>query len=113
MTMTALPKQPKNFCTLIVLSFARAGVLCPSPTMALKPPSGPTVTTDRQDYPPFSYVDITGTGFIPGETVVNQIVQIAGPNPGTAYDPWEVVANSDGNYVTTWLVFSDELIGAT
>src|SRR2546425_7376013 len=111
--MAALPKQPRNFRALIVLSFAMAGVLCPSLSMARKLPGEPTVTTDRQDYPPFSYVDITGTGFMPGETVINQIVQIAGPNPGTTYDPWEVVADTNGNYVTTWLVFSDDLIGAT
>src|SRR5439155_3930472 len=27
------------------------------------------IATDLDDYPPFSYVDIIGTGFLPGETV--------------------------------------------
>jgi hypothetical protein len=76
-------------------------------------PSGPTVTTDRQDYPPFSTVDITGTGFQPGETVSNQIVQIVGPAVGTAYAPWEAVADTNGGFVTTWYVFTDELLNTT
>src|SRR5438093_12768818 len=33
------------------------------------PNTEPTLTTDRDDYPPFSYVYFTGTGFQPGETV--------------------------------------------
>ena len=109
--MTALPKQPKNFRALIVL-LTLANLVCPNVSMARKLAS-PMVTTDRLDYPPFSYVDITGTGFQPGEKIINWILQIAGPNPGTSYDPWEVVADTNGNYVTTWLVFSDDLVGAT
>src|SRR5438309_10138782 len=31
------------------------------------PAEGPTLTTDREDYPPFSYVYFHGTGFQPGE----------------------------------------------
>src|SRR5437867_3369717 len=34
-----------------------------------QPYNGATLTTDRQDYPPFSYVYFHGTGFQPGETV--------------------------------------------
>src|SRR6266566_3581407 len=114
--MTAPYKQPKIFCTVIVLSLALAGAVYPTLSVAqaaTNAPSGPTVTTDRQDYAPFSYVDITGAGFRSGETVSNQIVQIAGPKPGTAYEPWEVVADTNGNFVTTWFVFTEDLIGAT
>ncbi|HTL57694.1 MAG TPA: hypothetical protein VL361_18555, partial [Candidatus Limnocylindrales bacterium] len=75
--------------------------------------TGATVTTDKQDYPPFSYVDITGAGFQPGETVSNIVIQIEGPAAGTAYEPWEVTADADGNFTTTWLVFSDELLNTT
>ncbi len=41
--------------------------------------SAPTVTTDLEDYAPFSYVQITGAGFQPGEIVNNQVVQVQGP----------------------------------
>ena len=42
----------------------------------------PTLTTDLEDYPPFSYVYFTGTGFEPGETV-NMIVVELSPNPAS------------------------------
>src|SRR5262249_34208542 len=32
---------------------------------------------------------------------------------GTAYEPWEVTADADGNFTTTWFVFSDELANTT
>src|SRR5436190_10848650 len=72
-----------------------------------------TVITDQEDYPPFSVVWITGTGFQPGETVSNQVVQLAGPAPGAAYEPWEAVADTDGNFETSWYVFSDDLLDTT
>ena len=72
-----------------------------------------TVVTDQEDYPPFSVVYITGAGFQAGETVSNQVVQVAGPDAGAAYDPWGVVADSNGGFETTWLVFSDELLNTT
>src|SRR5262245_24483704 len=70
-----------------------------------------TVTTDLEDYAPFSFVQITGTGFQPGESVTNQVVQVEGPAAGTVYAPWTVTADADGGFHTTWYVFTDELIG--
>ncbi|TAL04296.1 MAG: HYR domain-containing protein, partial [Verrucomicrobia bacterium] len=72
-----------------------------------------TLVTDKEDYPPYSVVWITGTGFQPGETVSNQVTQIEGPDAGAAYAPWGVVADTNGNFETGWIVFSDELIGTT
>ena len=54
-----------------------------------------TITTDESDYAPFTLVIITGTGFQPGETVDNHIVQVSGPAPGTVYAPW--TAQADAN----------------
>src|SRR3954469_8132376 len=76
-----------------------------------QPASAATLTTDREDYPPFSYVNITGTGFGSGETVRNHVVQLS-PTPAE-YDTWDVIADESGNFATSWFVFSDELIGAT
>ena len=71
------------------------------------------VATDREDYAPYETVFITGTGFLPSETVRNQITQIAGPNAGANYDPWELTADGSGNFTTAWYVFTPELIGTT
>src|SRR5437773_3112491 len=73
----------------------------------------PTVITDLEDYAPFSFVQITGTGFQSGEIVSSQVVQVEGPAAGLAYDPWSVTADSQGAFHTTWYVFTDDLIGTT
>ena len=39
-------------------------------------PNEATLTTDQEDYPPYSYVYITGTGFQPGETVNMIVVEL-------------------------------------
>src|SRR5437762_1735389 len=73
--------------------------------------NGATLTTDQADYEPYTYVYMTGTGFTPGETVNMIVVQLS-PNPAS-YQPWDVVADTNGNINTSWYVFSEELIGAT
>src|SRR5206468_1328160 len=75
------------------------------------PNEGPTLTTDRQDYPPYSYVYFTGSGFQPGETV-NMIVVETDPIQ-QSFEPWDVVADENGNFQTSWYVFSEDFIGAT
>ena len=62
-------------------------------------PNEATLTTDREDYSPYSYVHITGAGFGPGETV-NMIVVELSPTPG-AFEPWNVVADENGNFQTS------------
>jgi len=68
------------------------------------PNEEPTLTTDRDDYPPFSYVYFTGTGFQPGETV-DMIVVETDPIQ-QSFEPWQVVADENGNFQTSWYVFS-------
>ena len=41
-----------------------------------QPNEEPTLTTDREDYPPYSYVYFHGTGFQPGETVNMIVVEL-------------------------------------
>src|SRR6266566_1355281 len=74
-------------------------------------PDEATLTTDQEDYQPYTYVYITGTGFEPGETV-QLIVVGSAPDP-QAFEPWDVVADENGNIETSWYVFSEQLIGAT
>ena len=75
--------------------------------------SAATVTTDQSDYPPGSTVNITGAGFEPGEQVQLQVLRTdIDENSGPEHDPWQVTADANGNFQTTWLVTPDEA-GAT
>src|SRR5262249_32214879 len=47
----------------------------------------------------------------PGETVNMVVVQLS-PNPAS-YAPWDVVADTNGNFQTSWYIFTEDLIGAT
>ena len=68
-----------------------------------------TVTTDQSDYPPGSTVNITGSGFAPGETVQLQVLNVTDPtDTGPEHDPWTVTADTNGNFTATWYVTSDE-----
>jgi len=75
------------------------------------PNTEPTLTTDREDYPPFSYVYFHGSGFEPGETV-NMIVVETDPVQ-QSFEPWDVVADENGEFDTSWYIFSQEFNGAT
>src|ERR1043166_4327906 len=88
--------------TLLALALLAARSLCAA-----------TLTSDKADYPPGSIVTLTGSGFAPGEGVTLQVVHddpLADNDndTSTAHDPWQVVADADGAFVTTWLVPSDE-----
>ena len=74
-------------------------------------PNEATLTTDREDYPPFSYVYFHGSGFEPGETV--QMIVAETDPVQQSFEPWEVVADANGEFDTSWYIFSEEFIGAT
>src|SRR5262245_5191073 len=74
------------------------------------PNEEPTLTTDREDYPPYSYVYFHGSGFEPGETV-DMIVVETDPVQ-QSFEPWQVVADENGEFDTSWYVFSSEFDGA-
>jgi hypothetical protein len=74
-------------------------------------PNAATLTTDQQDYQPFTYVYFTGTGFQPGETV-NMIVVELDPIQ-QSFQPWDVVADANGNFQTSWYIYSADFRGAT
>ncbi|MDM7921900.1 MAG: hypothetical protein QUS14_06335, partial [Pyrinomonadaceae bacterium] len=71
-----------------------------------------SITTDRQDYRPGAVAVITGSGFLPGETVRLQVVHL-GPTesltPHQGHDPWDVVADGSGSVASSWLVDEDSL----
>jgi len=68
-----------------------------------------SVTTDQADYPPGSTVQISGTGFAPGERVQLQVLNLTAPNDlGAEHDPWTVTADTNGDLTASWFVTSDE-----
>src|SRR5206468_3858361 len=87
--------------------------------VCLLPPStraadaGPTVTTDKADYPPGDTARISGSGFLPGEQVECQVLRLDSPfDPNVEHLPWLVKADAIGNFQTIWFVTSDAA-GAT
>lgn len=72
---------------------------------------GQTVTTDKLDYAPGETVMITGTGFLSNETIVLEIEHIEPnmPVPFHTHTPWETIADSEGNFTSTWYVDTPEL----
>src|SRR5882762_8045691 len=75
------------------------------------PNTEPTLTTDREDYPPYSYVYFHGSGFEPGETV-QMIVAETDPIQ-QSFEPGDVVADANGEFDTSWYLFSQDFNGAT
>jgi hypothetical protein len=76
--------------------------------------SAQTLITDRLDYPPGDTAILTGAGFQPGENIVVQVLHYDGTSDGGAdHQPWEVTADSSGNFITTWHVCEDDCVGST
>ena len=90
----------------VVVACAVALVL---PTATL----GAEVITDQEDYSPGATAIITGSGFAPGETVVLQVLHADGTPPtGADHDPWNVIADEDGAFTTSWHVCEDDCLGS-
>jgi hypothetical protein len=70
---------------------------------------GPTVVTDKADYPIGATVVISGSGWQPGETVTLQVTDdLSATDPNhEAHTPWDVVADASGNISSTWTVDAD------
>jgi hypothetical protein len=74
------------------------------------------INIDKQDYAPGETVQITGTGWQPGESVTLDVEHLSQPIPdyGTTnpYLPWTVTADASGEFSTIWYV-NDFEVGAT
>src|SRR6266536_1208897 len=72
-----------------------------------------TLTSDQADYAPGTTATLTGSGFQAGETVVLQVLHYDGTsNGGEDHQPWEVIADENGNFTTTWHVCEDDCVGS-
>ncbi|HEQ98060.1 MAG TPA: hypothetical protein ENO22_01820, partial [candidate division Zixibacteria bacterium] len=64
---------------------------------------GAEVVTDAAEYPPLQTVIISGSGYVPDESVTLQVTQEDGtPLTGEYGEPWIVVADESGNISSTW-----------
>src|SRR6266436_8284192 len=73
-----------------------------------------TVTTDRSDYPLGSTAIITGSGFASGESVQVQAVHADGRVDTDAdHNPWQVIADTNGNFTTSWCVCEADDLDST
>ncbi|MBO9572216.1 MAG: hypothetical protein J7497_08420, partial [Chitinophagaceae bacterium] len=77
----------------------------------------PTLITDADDYSPGTTATLTGSGFSAGEVVTLLVVhtpQMPDNSDPQYYQPWVVIADADGNFITTWNIPLDgTAIGAT
>jgi hypothetical protein len=65
-----------------------------------------TLSTNQFGYIPGDTVTLTGNGFQPGESVTMQVVNADGsPNSNDA--PWNITADANGDFLTTWIVPGD------
>src|ERR1043166_2762480 len=73
-----------------------------------------TLTTDKPDYSPGTTATITGSGFAAGEPVIVQVLRADGADADYDLDhvPWSVIADTNGDFVTTWHVCEDDCVNA-
>ena len=68
-----------------------------------------TITTDKDDYLPGEWVMITGTGWLPGETVQLTLIHIEPNIPDHTHDDvWEVQADSNGKFFMEEFFFVED-----
>src|SRR5262245_50212008 len=109
MTGTCKTVGSKSWARLGVALFAVLGL-----AGAAAAQGAASLTSDAGDYPPGATATLTGAGFGAGDTVTVQVVHADGsPSTGTDHDPWDVVADANGGFVTTWHVCEDDCVGET
>ena len=71
------------------------------------------LTTDMLDYSPGETAIFTGSGFFAEESVTVQVLHADGsPATGEDHDPWTVLSDSAGSFITTWHVCTDDCLYA-
>lgn len=73
---------------------------------------GPSLTSDQAVYVPGTLAILSGTGFLPNESITLHVARADGEQvSGPAHQPWTVAANDRGRFVTSWLTCEDGCIG--
>lgn len=79
-------------------------------TTTLPSAAGVMLTTDSADYQPGTTAQFYGSGFLPNETVTLQVSLLGNPpGVGSAYNPFNVVADNNGAFTAYWYVDSQNL----
>jgi hypothetical protein len=71
------------------------------------------VSTDHVDYRAGTTAVITGSGFIPGETVTLEVVHRDTLQLAVGDNPWSATAGVDGSFTSTWYVNPADSVGAS
>lgn len=88
----------------LVTATGAQGDVASSQFAVLAPAAGPTVMTDLPNYQPGSTAVITGSGFVPDESVTLEVINSATGQPAEGNNPWTVTADNNGSFTTTWYV---------
>ena len=72
-----------------------------------------SISSDEPDYQPGSIATFTGAGFQPGESVQINVLHSLHPedNAGIEHQPWNIIADSTGNFTETWQLSQTHCIG--
>src|SRR5688572_15685773 len=65
------------------------------------------VATDKLDYPPGDTVLISGTGFAPMEEITLLVEHMDSGlviTDSVVHQPWQVFADADGNFFSSWII---------
>ena len=117
---TATAKAPNMVKSILPGSLVQSPLIEPVPIHPILPllhltaAVAPVVYTDKPNYFPGETALITGSGFSPGEVVTLQVTHADDTAEGGAgHEPWSVVADSFGNFTTSWFVDPDDSAGST
>ena len=115
---TATAKAPALLQRIISSRSVQAPVIDPGPNhrmrrlLRLANALEPIVFTDKPNYQPGETVLITGSGFAAIEIVTLQVVHADGMDEGgSGHEPWNVMTDEFGNFVSTWFVDPDDSAG--
>ena len=84
------------------------GLAIRSPELGLFPTATPTIVTDRTGYFAGSTVQITGSGYLPGQLVTLQVIHADGmAEAGGGHEAFTVTADEFGGFTATWSLGRD------
>src|SRR5437867_3459775 len=84
-----------------------------SPPLFKPPQASPVIQTDRTAYLAGEAIEISGSGFVPFESVMLQVKHAGGTTEtGAGHEAWFINADRDGSFTSTWTISSNDDAGA-
>jgi hypothetical protein len=101
--------RSNHFVSIVLLAAAIAASASAQTRRAAKLVS---LTTDQLEYAPGMVAALTGSGFLPGESVAMHVSRADGqPLTADNHLPWYVTADEHGQIATSWTVCAGECVG--